>query len=560
MVHLDIQCCEYCSWLPPLGQLSNLKKLRIGKMKSVKSIGSEFYGSDSPLFQPFPLLESLKFNSMLEWEEWKLSGGTSTMFPRLTRLSLKHCPKLNLDIPLGQLGNLKELIIEGMKSLKTLGTEFYGSSSSPLFQPFPSLETLKFREMEEWEEWKLIGGTTIEFPSLKLLSLYKCPKLKGNIPGSLPSLTSLSLKYCTNLKGMTPNNLHSLSELVLEKCPLLMDSRHLDDNSNIIITSPSSDVFSQLMICLSSLQRIILRNIPSLTSFPRDGLPKTLRSLRILECENLEFLPHESFHKYKSLEDLFIYSSCNSMTSFTLCSLPVLKTLYIDNCKNLKSILIVEDELQHNLLFLRSIKIWNCNELESVSLCGLPIPNLIHLTLGFCEKLRSLPEPINILASLQEMSIWGLPNLQSCSINDFPISLRKLDVERVGGVLWNTTWEHLTSLSVLQINGDDTVKAVMNMEVGLLPISLVTLSIAYVQDIVCLDGLSLHHLTSLENLELSCCNNLKSLPKKGFPSSLKELTIEECPLLKASLLGKRGKEWRKIAHIPTIVIDRELIT
>ncbi|WJX30679.1 hypothetical protein P8452_19191 [Trifolium repens] len=94
---------------------------------------------------------------------------------------------------------------------------------------------------------------------------------------------------------------------------------------------------------------------------------------------------------------------------------------------------IVEDALQRNLLFLRSLKIWDCNKLESVSLCGLPIPNLIHLALDFCQKLRSLPEPINILASLQEMSIRGLPNLQSCSINDFPISLRKLNVDRVGG-------------------------------------------------------------------------------------------------------------------------------
>jgi hypothetical protein len=135
----------------------------------------------------------------------------------------------------------------------------------------------------------------------------------------------------------------------------------------------------------------------------------------------------------------------------------------------------------------------------------------------------------------------------------------------------------------LEIIGDDIVKAVMNMKFRLLPISLVTLTIRNVKDIECLDGLWLHHLTSLENLKFSSCNNLKSLPKKGFPSSLKnlmlrrcndlkslpkeglpsslkELTIDECPLLKASLLGKRGKEWRKIAHIPTIVIDFELIT
>ncbi|PNX66564.1 putative CC-NBS-LRR resistance protein, partial [Trifolium pratense] len=44
-----------------------------------------------------------------------------------------------------------------MESVKILGTEFYGSSSSPLFQPFRSLETLRFKDMQEWEEWKLIG-------------------------------------------------------------------------------------------------------------------------------------------------------------------------------------------------------------------------------------------------------------------------------------------------------------------------------------------------------------------------------------------------------------------
>ncbi|MCH80209.1 CC-NBS-LRR resistance protein, partial [Trifolium medium] len=497
MVHLNIYLCEYCSC--------------IGQVKSVKSIGSEFYGSDSPLFQPFPLLETLKFYSMPQWEEWKLTGG-----------------------------NLKELRIEKMKSLKTLGTEFYGSSSSPLFQPFPSLETLEFRQMEEWEEWKLIGGTTIEFPSLTLLllfecpkhkgnipgnlpslthlSLNKCPKFKGNIPGSLPSLTSLSLEYCTDLKGMTPNNLPSLSKLVIEECPLLMDSRHLDDNSNIIITSPSSDVFSQLMTCLNSLRKLNLSNIPSLTSFPRDGLPKTLQSLTIRDCENLEFLPRESLHNYKSLENLSIDSS------------------------------FVEDALQHNLLFLRSLKIWSCDELESVSLCGFPIPNLIELRVRWCKKLRSLPEPMNLLASLREMSICTLPNLQSFSIDDFPISLRELRVGIVAGILWNTTWERLKF-------SDDILKAVMNMEVPLLPVFLVTLLIFDVEDIGCLDGMWLQHLTSLKTLEFSGCCNLKSLPKERLPSSLKELLIYECPLLKASLLGKRGKEWRKIAHIPTIIID-----
>ncbi|PNX57952.1 putative CC-NBS-LRR resistance protein, partial [Trifolium pratense] len=56
----------------------------------------------------------------------------------------------------GQLHNLKELIIEGMPLVESIGIEFYGNDGSS-FQPFPSLETLHFEDMQEWEEWNLIG-------------------------------------------------------------------------------------------------------------------------------------------------------------------------------------------------------------------------------------------------------------------------------------------------------------------------------------------------------------------------------------------------------------------
>ncbi|CAJ2638788.1 unnamed protein product [Trifolium pratense] len=561
MVCLRISHCENCSELPPLGQLANLKELFIGEMKSVKSVGAQFYGICSPSFQSFPILETLEFYAIPEWEEWKFTDGTTAEFPCLTRLSLLRCPKLQGNIPFGQLGKLKELRIELMESLKTLGTEFYGSGSSHMFQSFPSLVTLQFVNMPQWEEWELIGDTSIEFPRLTHLSLHNFPKLKGNIPGNLPSLTSLSVKCCPKLKGMTPDNLPSLSELELEKCPLLMESRHSDDISYDIIIRPSLDVSRQLMIGLNSLRKMKLSNIPSLTSFPRDGLPKTLQSLTIYDCRKLEFLPHESLKNYTSLDTLKISKSCHSMTSINLCSLPVLKSLYICGCKNLKAVLIAEDASQQNLLFLRTIKVENCHELESVSLGGLRIPNLIHLIVSGCKKLRLLPESMNTLASLQKMEIHDLPNLQSLSMDDFPISLRELSVGNVGGILWNTTWERLTSLSVLLIAGDDIVKALIKTEVPLLPAFLVSLVIYGVEDIKCLDGKWLQHLTSLQHFTILEAPKLESLPKAGkLPSSLEVLRVKRCPLLEASLRRKRGKEWRKVAHIPSILIDLEMIT
>ncbi|XP_058721504.1 putative disease resistance RPP13-like protein 1 isoform X2 [Vicia villosa] len=475
------------------------------------------------------------------------------LFVNMVCLKITGCKKTSVLPSLGQLGNLKEIFFSEMESVKSVGTVFYGSGSSS-FQPFTSLETLSFEDMPEWEEWKLIGGTSIEFPSLIRLFLNRCPKLKENIPGNLPKLERLSLENCPKLEGMPPNNLPSLAVLRLEDCPLLVGSRHS-------ITNPPSDVFSQLVICLNSLQKLTLDNIPSLTSFPIDGLPKTLRSLSIFFCKNLEFFSHESFHNYSSLKDLDISCSCNSMTSFTLGSLSVLKNLRIYNCKHLKSISIAEDASEPNLVFLRSIEIGQCDELESVSLSGLPYPKLTDLSLWNCENLRFLPESIKTLTSLQKMEIHDLPNLQqSFSIDDLPNNLRELTVGRVGGILWNTTWEHLTSLPDLYLLGDDIVKGLMRTQVPFLPTNLVSLQISELKDIECLDGKWLQNLTSLHKLEIGEAPKLKSLPEKGeLPSSLKELYIDHCSLLEANLQRKKGKEWSKISHIPKIYVNQQII-
>ncbi|XP_050882303.1 putative disease resistance protein At3g14460 [Lathyrus oleraceus] len=444
------------------------------------------------------------------------------LFSNMVYMKISNCENCLWLPPLGQLGNLKELFIEGMQSVQTIGTEFYGSGGSS----FPALEVLHFENMQEWEEWDLIRGTTTMFPSLKTLTLGNCPKLiVGNITDKFPSLT----------------------ELELRECPLLVQSIPLSDH-----------VFGQLTFPLNSLQQLTIDGFPSLMSFPIDGLPKTLKLLIISNCENLEFLPHDCLHNYTSLVELKISYSCNSMISFTLGTLPVLKSLFIEGCINLKSILIAEDESEKSLSFLRSIKIWDCNELESFSPGELATPNLVYIALWKCEKLHSLPEAMNSLASLQEMEIDNLPNLQSFVIDELPSSLRKLSVGSVGGITWNTepTWEHLTCLSELRINGGDTVNTLMG---PLLPTSLVTLCICGLND-TSIDEKWLQHLTSLQNLEIINAPKLKSLPKKGFPSSLSVLSVTRCPLLEASLRKKRGKKWRKIAHIPSIIIDDELIT
>jgi len=221
------------------------------------------------------------------------------------------------------------------------------------------------------------------------------------------------------------------------------------------------------------------------------------------------------------------------MISFTLGTLPVLKSLFIEGCKILKSILIAEDASEKSLSFLRNIKIWDCNELECFPLGRFATPNLVYIALWKCEKLHSLPEAMDTLTNLQEMEIDDLPNLQSFVINDLPMSLQELTVGSVGGIMWNTepTWGHLTCLSVLQISGGDTMST---LTVPLLPASVMTLYICGLSH-TGIDGKWLQHLTSLQNLEIVNAPKLKLLPKEGLPSSLSILSITCCPLLKESL-------------------------
>ncbi|KAL1338121.1 hypothetical protein AAHE18_10G188200 [Arachis hypogaea] len=487
------------------------------------------------------VLEHLQPSTNLKKLTIKFYGGTwfpnwlgNSSFANMVYLCIRSCHYCSLLPPVGQLQNLKELIIFDIISVKTIGPEFYGCCS-PSFQPFPSLETLSFGEMPAWEEWNFMGGIATHFPRLSHLSLSDCPKLKGNLPSNLPSLTKLHLSSC------------SLLEV---------------DNRNII---NASNLFSELMLGLNSLEQLHIEGIPSRTAFPRDGLPETLRVLFLKNCENFEFPNHESLHSYTALESLTIWNSCCSLTSFPLGSLPVLKWLYFIECKNLKSFSISEEEdAPQCLTFLQGFYILECPELESFPHLGLPTPKLRRFWVSYCNKLNSLPEPINALVGLQELTVLNLPNMQFFANEGLPISLRTLRIGNLGGNFSNADiikWglDHLTCLSELEIEGGYLVNMLMKMEVPLLPSTLISLHIYHLDGIRHLDGKWLQNLTSLECLKISSCDSLESLPQEGLPSSLSVLTIGSCPLLEASCRSNGGKEWPKVAHIPCIIMDKKVI-
>jgi len=271
-----------------------------------------------------------------------------------------------------------------------------------LFQPFPSLEILSFQETQEWEEWNLIKGAFVKFPILKRLFLCDYLKLKWNLP----------------------NNLPLLPELELSQCPMLNSQHHPDDMVN-------NGNLTRLLMTLSlySLTQLTITGIPSLVSFPENILPTTLHYLTFL------FLPESPIPILWILTMLHITGEFAYiqqmwlMTSFPLSHSPVLKSLFILGCKNLKHISVMQCSSWQSLLCLESLSIYACLKLETVPDSGsLVTPNLNNFLVSTCGKLKSLPKPINALSRLYQMSVYGISNLLAFVEGGFPVHLRTLEI------------------------------------------------------------------------------------------------------------------------------------
>ncbi|KAJ0974368.1 hypothetical protein J5N97_016333 [Dioscorea zingiberensis] len=185
LIYLHLSNCTSCPCLPSLGQLPNLKYLRIDGATAVVTIGPEFLGCGvkqgnrkPPI--AFPKLEYLLMWHMANWEEWSLTGednnGKESIkllhFPHLEQLGLKVCPKLRaLPKDLDQ-ASIKKLLINGADSLESV------------------LDMPGLTELLDISNNKSLSRVS-NLPALKRLSVYNCPMLK-NVE-KLDSLQSLRL-------------------------------------------------------------------------------------------------------------------------------------------------------------------------------------------------------------------------------------------------------------------------------------------------------------------------------------------------------------------------------
>ncbi|XP_068339866.1 putative disease resistance RPP13-like protein 1 [Pyrus communis] len=492
------------------------------------------------------------------------------LFSNMVRISLYDCANCHLLPPVGQLPCLKELHIKGMTAVKSVGPEFYGKRTLP----FRVLEILEFSNMQHWEKWLPFDqdkGSGV-FPSLKVLSISRCPKLEGELPKKLNSLSKLEICWCKELVVEVANYEHA-SELRIDGCKALVHtSAEVDFKlletlrlSNIskprlqargltkgmgkikeLEISGCEELMSSLknedrcFPYLISLVRLVIEGNYALVEDLGKELEGLLQvpilawKLEYLEIKNRGSLPKlpKGLHQLSFLQELHI-SKCDSLVSFPDVGLPPsLKVLVIQSCHSL--MYIAKYQIPQNL---KRLVIRGCGSLKSLveEEKELLIASdrffhdntnncLEYINIATCRNLKSLPEGLCHLTNLQAFIVWGCEKLEV-----LPKDIR-----------------NLTPLKELKI---DCLEGLTSF-----PPNLTSLKISELKS--CKRLWELHKLSSLRELSITSEDpDVLSFPPDGkeemlLPKSLTKLTIRGFPNLK-----KLGNGIQFLTSLQTLELD-----
>ncbi|KAL6129689.1 hypothetical protein ACLB2K_073038 [Fragaria x ananassa] len=514
------------------------------------------------------VLDALQPHENLKKLTIKYYGGTEfpywmgdPLFTNMVYLHLYGCAKCTSLPPLGQLPSLKDLKLEAMHGIKHVGIEFFVDDDDSIIC-FPSLETLKFEDMEKWEEWSS-DERRKEFPSLRMLSIFRCPKLTkfshgfssleklrirkcgaltnfsqnpalGNLePVDFPSLQLLVLVGCGDLEHL-PFSLPSLKVLEIDGCGKLAALPRMVELSTMYLMDSNAELLGWMM-GFSSLTSLHLTHIPHVKCLP-EGF--------IQQCEKLEELSLSAFPDLEYLADDQVgLAHLASLQRLTISNCPKLVALpdedgklppvlqYLD-LKHCRSLMKLPGKF-HNLECLAELQIEWCSNIESFPEMGLP-DKLKRLVIRDCGALKTLPQELlcnnNILEYLE---VHKCPSLVSIlDDGNLPSTLTHLKVyycKTLRSLPEGLMRKDNTTLKYMEI---DNCSSLMTFPNGELPTTLERLEISDCSNLQALP-LSLLDLTNLETLEVKSCPRLQRFPKGGLPANIKFVTISECENLQS---------------------------
>ncbi|KAK8622432.1 hypothetical protein V6N13_117349 [Hibiscus sabdariffa] len=326
-----------------------MKELRICDCNSLQYLFGEGMSSNTCLLEN---LDISRCQSLI----WLSSRGATCN--RLQNLRIEGCPKLsslflNAKLPV----MLKKLDIWGCRVLECIAQDFDETTD---------LEIIKIRGAQNI---KSLPRRLDKLRHLQEISLYDCSNLAvcfEEIGMPTTNLREFSMDGCKNLGGLPKclNNFTSLGSLMVWNCGA--DISFPEDGFPTNLTSLSirgaSRIYSSLVGWgfhrLTSLQRLNVGCL-DVVSFPdeRIGLPPSLTSIGISDCNNLEFMCSKGFQHLTSLEALFI-ENCPKLTSLPEKGMLLsLGLLYLRNCTQTTGVVLKKSHEDIQLICFRMI---NC--------------------------------------------------------------------------------------------------------------------------------------------------------------------------------------------------------
>ncbi|XP_061995501.1 putative disease resistance RPP13-like protein 1 [Rosa rugosa] len=523
------------------------------------------------------VLDALQPHENLKKLTIKYYGGTefpywmgNPLFTNMAYLHLYGCIKCTSLPPLGQLPFLKDLIIEAMHGIQRVGMDFFGDDDgSTIF--FPSLETLKFEDMKEWEKWSSSEDEKIKgFPSLRELSIFRCPKLTkftrgfaslekllikncgaittfsqnpalGNLepvefpslnlePVEFPSLQLLVLVGCSELENL-PFSLPLLKMLDIDGCEKLAALPRMVELSTLYLIDSNAELLGSKME-FSSLTSLHLTHIPDVKHLPEGFIQQSakLEKLSLTSFPDLEYLADDGvgLAHLVSLQRLTI-SHCPKFVALPDELPPVLKYLDLKHCPSLVKL----PGKLHNLECLAELQIEWCSKIEAFPDVGLP-DKLKRLVIRECGALKTLPQELLCNNNfLEYLEVHKCPSLVSVlEEGNLPSTLTHMKFyycKILGSLPEGLMHKDNMTLKYLEI---DNCSSLMSFPNGELPTGLERLEISDCSNFQTLP-LSLLNLTNLETLEVKSCPLLQDFPEGGLPPNIKFVTISECENLKS---------------------------
>nr|XP_043634700.1 putative disease resistance RPP13-like protein 1 [Erigeron canadensis]XP_043634701.1 putative disease resistance RPP13-like protein 1 [Erigeron canadensis] len=416
-------------------------------------------------------------------------------FVQLTEISLSGCRSCT-DLPtLGHLGSLEKLFVESMDKVKTIRFDLPGSVNSSHVNAFPSLKVLEFKDMQNWEEWLIHGGD------------------KDGTTTLFPSLREIYVSNCPNLAVVSfGSGFPSLD---------ILEFKNMQGWKEWSGTTASFPHLRQISLvnCLKLV--VSIKSMPSLHQLHIQkcsiavlsymvGLSSSIVSLTVENIKELTHLPKEVLEHLGEVTDLCI-KWCDQMTYLWVSEseagnfLVRLQNLDVFYCKNLVSLSQKGVNLDSSMKSVNKVRIRDCERLKNYD-----CPKSIEwLEIWNCSSLASLdfiPTVEETSSTLKFLDIQRCYNLEENWLsNNFLSPLESLEMVSLVKLRYFPE-ERFLHITKLIIRACDNIKSIPDKGFGSIP---------------------------LRRLEIIHCKNLNSLPYQQLTSltSMEELVISHCPLL-----------------------------